>query len=213
MTSRTSRTLLAIAAAALLVVSARESLAVLIPVHFEARVISVGQVNAFGGVSIDDTFSGTYVFDSNVADSPLGFYDFTGPSVGLTSQIGSTLVVLPDFRIRISNDAGGPPADVYTVSGNTGSGQNDVFFDFTVRDASASVFGDHELPPSLSIANFDFSIGTVRLNQPTTLNPLAQFEITSISYVPEPTSFLLLGSSLLALAATARRSRAGQRRL
>ena len=179
----------------------RIALATLITVSFEARVTGVGQVNAFGGVSIDDVFSGTYTFDTTVADSPLGFYDFTGPSVGLTSQIGSASVVLPDFRIRISNDVGGPPADTYTVSGNTGSGQNDTFFDFTLSDASASVFGDHELPPSLSIGSFSFTTGTVRLNQPTTLNPLALFEITSISYVStaEPATLLLLGPGLLAL--------------
>ena len=166
--------------------------AAIITFDFDARVTAVGQVNSFGGTSINDVFSGSFTFDSTAA-GPGGVYSFSGGApIGLTTQVGNRNVAITDFSITIRN-AGGD--DRYRVDGSVGSGLSEVDFFFVLYDSNGSVFSDASLPLTPpSLAEFEVNRGEIKESQPTTLNPLTVFTITSLTVhsVPEPSSGLLL---------------------
>ena len=170
--------------------------ATMITFDFEARVTAVGQVNSFGGTSVNDVFSGSFTFDSTAA-GPGGVYSFSGGApIGLTTQVGNRNVAMTAFSITIRNSSGD---DRYRVDGSVGSGESEVDFFFVLFDENGSVFSDQSLPLTPpSLAGFEINRGEIKESQPTTLNPLTVFTITSLTLhtVPEPSSGLLLGMAL-----------------
>ena len=171
--------------------------ATIITFDFEARVTAVGQVNSFGGTSVNDVFSGSFTFDSTAA-GPGGLYSFSGgPPIGLTTQVGNRNVVTTALSIEVRNSSGD---DRYRVDASVGSGQSEVDFFFVLFDSDGSVFSDESLPLTPpSLAGFEINRGEIKESQPTTLNPLTVFTITSLTLhtVPEPSSGLLLGAAVL----------------
>ena len=168
----------------------------------------VTQVDAplSGEFSVGEQVVGNYTFESSTADSDadpaVGFYD--NAITAFTATFGGDYTVTQgvDNDIFVAN---GPPGnDVYNTqlanpTGPTVAGLPLTGLNILLIDADSTVFASDALPltpPDLAEFEFDFS-GQIFFDSPG--NQTMDFQLTSLTLIPEPTTLVLSSLGLLGL--------------
>jgi hypothetical protein len=166
-------------------------------------------------LSIGDPISASFSYDPDTADSQAdpGWGRYSGAVSQVSGTYGSGFTFgsssLPTGEVNVTNDWGASTIDQFqALSGFVAglgpalpvSGEAPVFFGFAVHDPTAAVFSSDALPTSLDLADFDTAntnLSYVALNFDN--GQQARFTVTSMVFVPEPATVLLLAGGLMAL--------------
>jgi PEP-CTERM motif len=167
----------------------------------------------------------TYTETATVTGS-LGGTPFTNATVtlsgtGETANITSIFTNIYDLLLPVSVQVSGIPGtytftDFVQVAANqnvSGAGFGDVSVDLAILFTDASAFSSYNLASSIGPIS-GTPVGNPLYHFPTTGGSLILNDVSSVSFqavdqspgvTPEPSSFALLGTGILALAGTARR--------
>jgi len=136
---------------------ARPAYAATITINFTAQVATVDDPsNVLGGaISVGDTITGTYKYDSTTSDSSdepdVGLYYHSSPPYGLTINAGGFVFETDPnnvgFYVQIYNDFGSPPKDYYYLISlnNQGPGLVDNTY-WQLEDDTAMALSSVALP-------------------------------------------------------------------
>ncbi|MEM6503843.1 MAG: PEP-CTERM sorting domain-containing protein [Planctomycetota bacterium] len=155
----------------------------------------------------------------NVGETVVGFYQFDETTLDSNdSAFLADYLAIDDFRVEFSGGytasatSGEIEVDDFTtstdtylarslgpVTGTTVSGSSPVSMRIELLDLSATAFDSDALPLSLDLTDFDIREFTIFFSAGQITG-----ELTSLSIVPEPASFILIGLGALLIGARPR---------
>jgi len=156
--------------------------------------------------SVSESVVGSYTFESTTPDSDpdptQGIYD--NAVTAFTATFGGDYTVTQGSDNDISVLDGLPGNDAYSVflanpTAPTVAGLNVVALFLGLIDTDSTVFTSDALPllpPSFSEFE-DFTSGTIFLDDPN--NRSVNFQLTSLTIIPEPSTFVLATLGLLGM--------------
>lgn len=171
-------------------------------VGFNYQAVVTSNINA-PGVSNGDTITGSFFYDTSIADSSglstLGVYPQNSvPEARITFNVGSFAETAQVDLVTVVNTLF---MDSFAVSGTEICGISKTL-GILLLDSSASVFSSDSIPVALALADFDsrtITYVTTSLRGFTSITGQIT-SLTSVPSVPLPPAGLLFVSALLLLA-------------